>query len=188
MLMIRKLSWQFVFFSLSFVICLLLYSCRGETKPSVLKTIEKELKSEFADLNSSFSYKLVSKGKTLIVRYKTRKFTLHEFYRGGEMREGIVEVEGPAYDGFLLKIKEYPQGYLRQQGLRLYRRGPYWYVYPGKYPASDPDFYYVITLYFRRGTDRKIIEKLAKVLKAPKLIDMYNYAQNNVDKIRTNHE
>jgi hypothetical protein len=94
----------------------------------VLSLTEKAIKSAVAisipNLKLTFEYPKHS--KSLVVKYKTRKFMIHSGSKIGRYSEKAHEEEGPSYQGFLLSLHLQKKGIVNQVVIPQTIRQPYW--------------------------------------------------------------
>jgi hypothetical protein len=94
----------------------------------VLSLAEKAIKSAVAisDPNLMLTFEYPKHSKSLVVKYKTRKFMIHSGSKIGKYSEKAHEEEGPSYQGFLLRLHIQKKGTVNQAIVPQTIRQPYW--------------------------------------------------------------
>jgi|GEM_PF-3319827 len=92
----------------------------------VLLKAEESLRAVLADIDPEPSFEYPKHTKSLIVKYRTRKFMIHHGSKIGKYSEKAHEVEGPSYMGFMLKIHVQKAGFVNQPCVPQTIREPYW--------------------------------------------------------------
>ena len=81
--------------------------------PALLKA-EKALRAVLADVDPEPLFEYSEHSESLVVKYRTRKFMVHSTTKTGKHSEKAIEVEGPSYQGFQLKIHLQDAGTVNQ--------------------------------------------------------------------------
>ncbi len=138
--------------------------------PALLKA-EKALRAVLADVDPEPLFEYSEHSESLIVKYRTRKFMVHRTTKIGKHSEKAIEVEGPSYQGFLLKIHLQNAGTVNQAVVPQTIRRPYW--------TMDLD----VTLI--RATDKQLYWALSYGSRVNKdLLKQIRHAIKSLDKRR----
>jgi hypothetical protein len=78
------------------------------------------------DPNVILTFEYPTSSKSLIVKYKTRKFMVHSRSMIGKYAEKAEEQEGPSYQGFLLRLYLQEAGTVNQAVVPQTIKEPYW--------------------------------------------------------------
>ena len=143
--------------------------------PALAKLADK-FAEEFKNLQPKLSINSDKYG-SLFIGYKVRKYQVHGRYMDGGVTDDAYEQDGPDYGGFLLKFirRDPAQNGLRQIGLiPTARRDFYWYEINSSYPYKKGKNY-SFKLFFQNGIKKDVMEKIAKLLKQPKVMEAYNF-------------
>ena len=76
----------------------------------------------------------------------------------------LVEEEGPSDEGFILKVHLQPKGQVNSPGIPQTIKSPYWMTHLNVYPVGDLEKQIYIALSHRGRTDKKLIQKLQKIV------------------------
>ncbi len=138
--------------------------------PGLLKA-EKAVRAVLADVNPEPLFEYSEHSESLVVKYRTRKFMVHSTTMTGKHSEKAIEVEGPSYQGFQLKIHLQDAGTVNQAKVPQTIRRPYW--------TMDLD----VTLI--RATDKQLYWALSYGSRVNKdLLKQVKHAINSLDKRR----
>ncbi len=182
-----KKEWHIIAWPMVFLIILSLIIRFVPESPKTVYPKKKKLDPVLAELADKFSETFkdlkpklninTNKNGSLFIGYKVRSYQVHGRSMSGEVTDRAYEQNGPAYGGFLLKfIRSGPaKNGLRQIGLLPeMRRDFYWYTVNNSYPYRKGKNY-TFKLYFQNGIKKDIMEKIAKLLKQPKVMEAYNF-------------
>lgn len=140
---------------------------RSETeKPvpdPVVVSLKKQFEKEFKKLDPQPSFEIPdsSAGKTLVIRYKTRKYMIHPSSKIG-VGHDLVETEGPDNGGFIIRIHVQPQGTTNQAQVPQTLNRPYWSTHLDIYPTADRTKQIYASISYRGSADQKLIENIRK--------------------------
>lgn len=93
--------------------------------PSLLR-VEEALRAALADADPGPFFEYPQHAKSLVVKYRTRKFMVHSRTKSGKHSEKAREVEGPSYKGFLLTVRLQKVGTPNQAVVPQTLASPYW--------------------------------------------------------------
>ena len=122
--------------------------------PALLKA-EKALRAVLADVDPEPLFEYSEHSESLVVKYRTRKFMVHSTTKTGKHSEKAIEVEGPSYQGFQLKIHLQKAGTVNQAKVPQTLRRPYWRMDLDVtlIPATDKQFYWGLSYGTRVNKD-----------------------------------
>ncbi len=92
----------------------------------VFRKAEESLRAALVDIDPRPSFEYPKHAKSLFVKYRTRKFMIHNGSMTGEYSEKAHEEEGPSYRGFMLKVHLQKAVAVNQAVVPQTLRRPYW--------------------------------------------------------------
>lgn len=105
-----------------------------------------------------------NQGKSLEVRYRTQVYKIHPRSMSGEVSPQVVEVMGPGFKGFVLKVHLQEKGTLNQAVTPQQLREPYWVTHLQVTHLADSNHQIYWALSSGSRTDPKLLTKLRNVL------------------------
>lgn len=111
-------------------------------------------------LRPTFEFPTSNKGKTLVVRHKTRSYAIHSRNKAGERAQTTTQREGPANDGFLLRAHIQILGQVNQAAVPQTLNRPYWKLSLQVYevPKANKQIYFALAHNTR--TDKEVTRLL----------------------------
>ena len=137
-----------------------------KTEPDpVLVKLQGKIEQELTKLDPkpTFDIPESSVGKSLIVRYKTRQYTIHPKNKAGRISEDTVQREGPSDDGFLLRAHVQPFGEVNQACVPQTIRQTYWSLDLQVYEIEKEGKQIYFALSYNSRTDPKLIKRLKEI-------------------------
>jgi hypothetical protein len=128
-----------------------------------LKLIENKIRSALADIESELNFEHPAT-TSLIIKYKTRAFTVHSRYKTGKISQKAYGTEGPTYIGFMLSVNLEEVSTLHQAvgPQRLDRI--YWVTDLNHTTIKKTDIRICWRLPFGTRTDQKMLDKIRQIL------------------------
>ena len=103
-------------------------------------------------------------GTTLIGKHQTQEFMVHNIGMDGRIADESHPVEGPNYQGFLLRL-DVVEGPLENQAvLPQVLSEPYWQTYINAFPMEGGAVYLLISLSYGMRTEAHIIETIEQLV------------------------
>jgi hypothetical protein len=132
----------------------------------VLSLAEKAIKSSLAisDPNLMLTFEYPKHSKSLVVKYKTRKFMIHSGSKIGRYSEKAHEEEGPSYQGFLLSLHLQKKGTVNQAVVPQTIRQPYWRTDLNVTIVDKSDCQLYWGLSYGSRTDEKLLAIVRKAM------------------------
>jgi hypothetical protein len=96
-----------------------------QSDPVLLKA-EMSIRLALADIDPEPLFEYPKHTKSLIIKYRTRKFMIHNGSMIGKYSKKAHEEEGPGYKGFMLAIHLQKAGTVNQAEVPQTIQGPYW--------------------------------------------------------------
>jgi len=155
-----------IIFTLFLSLC---FARAEETTPrsdTVLLRAEKSIRIALADIDPEPIFEYPKHAKSLIVKYRTRKFMIHNGSMIGKYSEKAHEEEGPGYKGFMLTINLQKAGAANQACIPQTIRGPYWRTDLNitVIKGSDKQLYWGLS--YGNCVDSKLLEKTRTAVNA----------------------
>ena len=150
---------------------LALFAVTAQPKVSpdpALAALKERLEQEFQKLDPKPTFDFPGEGyqgRTLIVRYKTRKYVVHTELPKGGYAETTERREGPDDGGFLLTVHMERLGEVNQLVVPWVIRQPYWDLYVNVYPVKNTKKQLYVGLDYLFTTDKKLLDRIKKVAK-----------------------
>jgi len=103
---------------------------------------------------------------SLIISYRKRKFMVHPSLMTGERSEKAIEMDGPDYRGFILRLFLEPAGTINQAETPQTLIEPYWKTYLDVSIIKDTDKQFYWSLSYGNRTSKALIDSLIKAVKS----------------------
>jgi len=131
--------------------------------PALLKA-EKTLRAVLVDVDPAPLFEFSEHSESLVVKYRTRKFMVHSTTKTGKHSEEAIEVEGPSYQGFQLKIHLQKAGTINQAEVPQTIRRPYWKtdLDVTLIPATDKQLYWGLS--YGTRVDKPLLKQVKEAI------------------------
>lgn len=135
---------------------------------AVLVELRSKLEKELSDLKPAPTFEISphSGGKSMVMRYKTREYQVHIPEGQGRLSKDLHTEVGPDAGGLMLNVHVQAYGVNNQAVVPQTLRNPYWDTYLDVYPLAAKDKQIYCGLSSRFTTDKKLIERIKKILSA----------------------
>lgn len=132
----------------------------------VLTTLQAQLDLALVDIRPRVKFEIPAGygGRSLIVRYQTRRYMIYPRNKAGRLGRELVDEEGPGDEGFLLRVHVQAKGEQNQAVVPQTLQTPYWKTYLNVYPIEDSDHQIYIALSYRGLTDKRLIRRIQRVI------------------------
>ena len=139
---------------------------KDDSKPdNILVELRNKIEKELGKLDPKPTFEIPqsSKGRSLVVRYKTRQYVVHPKSKSGHISEQTEMREGPSHDGFLLRAHVQPFGEVNQACVPQTLRQTYWSLYLQVYEMKKDKKQIYFALSYNSRTDKESIKKLKEI-------------------------
>lgn len=130
---------------------------------NILLSLQNRIEKALPGIKNELFFQFLNQHKTLVVKYKTRKFMMHFSNMTGEFSPDACETEGPSYRGFLLEISLQKAGTVNQAIVPQTLQRPYWKTFLNITPIKNSDKQVYWGLSFGSRTDNQLIKQIQKV-------------------------
>ena len=150
-------------------LALLSTTVHGEEKKiepdPVLVILGGKIEQELGKLDPKPTFEIPESNlrKSLVVRYKTRQYTIHPRNMTGRISEDTVQLEGPSDDGLLLRAHVQPLGEVNQACVPQTIRETYWSIDLQVYEIEKEQKQIFFALSYNSRTDPELIKKLKEI-------------------------
>lgn len=141
-------------------------SAETETSPDpVLTALQAQIERELHELEPMIGVDIPEHyaGKSLILRYKTRKYMVYPGSKSGRLGRELEEKEGPDDEGILLRVHVQAKGEVNQAVVPQTIDEPYWKTFLNVYPIKNAEKQIYVALSYRSRTDKDLISKLKSI-------------------------
>ena len=130
----------------------------------ILKMLRSEIEKEFSGLDPALAFEVPRScdGRTLMVRYKTRDYTVHLRGKDGRISKNAARREGPSDDGILLNVHVQYLGRVNQADTPQTLRHPYWLEFLQVHEIEKEHKQIYFGLSYGSLTDPEQVAKLTK--------------------------
>lgn len=128
----------------------------------VLVELRSKLEKELSDLKPAPTFEVGE--TTLKMRYKTREYQVHRPEGQGRLSKELHTEIGPDAGGLVLNVHVQANGEVIQAVVPQTLRNPYWDTHLDVYPVADKNKQIFCGVSSRFTTDKKLIDKIKKVL------------------------
>ncbi|MDA7880793.1 hypothetical protein N9A94_00630 [Akkermansiaceae bacterium] len=132
-----------------------------------LVALQERFKNELRGLGAELRVEIPEgyAGKSLSLRYKTRKYQVYPGNKSGQLGRELEEREGPDDEGILLRVHVQEKGEVNQAPVPQTIQEAYWKTYLNVYPVENSSKQIYFALSFHGRTDTDLISKLKSIAK-----------------------
>lgn len=131
--------------------------------PILLKT-EKALRSALAKVGNELSFEFPAHTRSLVVKYRIRKFMVHDRSKTGEVSVDAHERVGPSFRGFLLRAHVQKKGTVNQAVVPQTIREPYWQTDLDVVEVAGTDWQLYWALSYGTRTDKSLLRSVRNAI------------------------
>ena len=135
------------------------------TNSSLLNAISTRLRTELAKECESAS--IVVEDSSLIVRFETQQFAIHDVGKDGRVSEVPRQVEGPKHNGIVIRVtlqQEPSGGGASSEGPYGEYRRLYWYGYVNEFERRDHGGYILLHLSYGMRVNSALLNAVCRIM------------------------